>query len=85
MKTCFKCGEEKDLSEFYKHPQMKDGRVNKCKECNKADVRKNRSDNIDYYRAYDAKRFQDDPRVKARVARYHATNAGKKVFEGRKG
>ena len=55
-KKCFKCESVKPLTDFYKHPQMTDGHVNKCKECNKKDVRENRSGKIEYYRNYDKAR-----------------------------
>jgi len=77
MKKCFKCGELKPLSDFYKHPGMSDGRVNKCKECNKKDVRENRADKVEYYRTYDQKRFQEDSQVSARHRRYQQTDSGK--------
>jgi ubiquitin C-terminal hydrolase len=41
-KICFKCGLEKPLSQYYKHPQMSDGRLGKCKECAKRDVKTKR-------------------------------------------
>lgn len=41
MKKCFKCGAEKELTEFYKHKGMTDGRLGKCKACTKSDVKNN--------------------------------------------
>ncbi len=51
MKKCFKCGLILDLSCFYKHSQMGDGHLNKCKDCTKNDVKADynkKSKNIDW-------------------------------------
>lgn len=61
-KACFKCNKEKRISDFYKHPQMADGHLNKCKECTKKDARTTRSRRIEYYRKYDRLRFQQPER-----------------------
>ena len=37
-KQCFKCGRILDIQEFYQHKEMKDGHLNKCKDCTKKDV-----------------------------------------------
>lgn len=55
-KKCFKCGEVKSLSEFYKHKMMADGHLNKCKACTKRDVKEYRSKNLEKIRAYDRER-----------------------------
>ena len=64
-KECFKCKTIKLLEEFYKHPNMPDGHVNKCKECNKNDVTTNRNKNIEKYRSYDRERGKIPERIKA--------------------
>ena len=68
-KSCFKCGAEKPLTDFYKHSAMADGHVNKCKECNKLDVRENRLIRADYYRDYDVRRYAEDPKVRQRISK----------------
>jgi hypothetical protein len=58
MKKCFKCNEEKPLSDFYKHAQMADGHLNKCKVCTKKDAHQLRheSDSREKILAYDRAR-----------------------------
>ena len=43
---------------FYHHPQMPDGRVGKCKDCNRKDVIKNRLKRKKYYDRYDTVRYR---------------------------
>lgn len=75
MKECNECETLLPLTDFYKHGQMSGGRVNKCKECTKKGVRKNRSEKVDYYREYDKKRANLPVRVKARED-YAKTDSG---------
>ena len=56
MKICFKCNLQKPLTDFYRHSAMADGRVGKCKECNKKDVLEHRLKNIEKIRSYDRER-----------------------------
>ena len=63
MKTCCQCGEEKELTSFYKHKAMGDGHLGKCKDCAKSDVRQHRRDN-DSVREYDRRRYKEQPHRK---------------------
>lgn len=74
MKICFKCKEEKSLDCFYKHSKMKDGHVNKCKDCNKKDVRDNYQINIK------DELFYEKERQRTRE-RYHRLNYKEKQKE----
>jgi hypothetical protein len=73
MKTCFKCLCAKPLEAFYKHGQMGDKHLNKCKECTKADVARHRQENLERVRAYDRLRASQPHRIASRqriVAEY---------------
>ena len=92
-KRCFKCGGPKPLDEFYRHSEMADGHLNKCKTCTRADVRANRAAKAEQYRAYDrvrttrperraslfAAQRKDPAKRRAHVAVTNALRRGKLV------
>ena len=79
-KPCFICKEILPLTSFYKHSEMSGGRLNKCKECTKKDVRENYRKNIDHYKDYEKERFKTPKRKKfilAQQKKYRALNPDK--------
>lgn len=76
-KNCFRCGVLKPLDAFYKHPEMADGTLNKCKSCTKIDVRAHYQNNRKRFSDYDTRREQTPERKKAKrinLSRYRAKN-----------
>lgn len=68
-KVCFKCNIEKPVEQFYSHPEMADGRLNKCKDCTKKDVKSHYSKNRKKIAVYMKKR-QSKPERKAAMSVY---------------
>ena len=69
IKQCFKCLKELPIDEFYKHPRMGDGHLNKCKECTRRDTSKNYQGKREQYAEYERKRFTT-ARRKAQILKY---------------
>lgn len=65
-KKCFKCKRIKEIEQFYKHKQMGDGYLGKCKSCTKKDVNGRYSDPQSRLKIveYERKRFKDPERKK---------------------
>ena len=55
-KECRSCGNKKSLDEYYRHPQMADGRLNFCKPCVRNRVLNHRAENIEAIRTYERSR-----------------------------
>lgn len=75
-KRCFRCQCDKPLEDFYRHSAMGDGRLGKCKDCTKNDVKRHRQENLESVRAYDRLRGSMPHRVAARKD-YAKTPEGK--------
>lgn len=75
-KRCLCCKRMRDVTKFYAHPGMADGRLNKCTDCCKSQAIANRNSHIDRYREYDRDRSTLPHRVSARES-YAKTPAGR--------
>jgi 5-methylcytosine-specific restriction endonuclease McrA len=65
-KICRGCGVEKNLADFYKHPGMADGHLNKCKVCVRARTQKYRREHPEQYAELEKARANLPHRVEAR-------------------
>ena len=77
MKICRNCNETKPLSEFYKHKEMADGHLNKCKSCVKTRVKKHRVDNPQKLAEFERERNKTQERKLQKASyqvRYRANN-----------
>lgn len=70
-KQCFKCKNTKPTKDFYRHSQMADNHLGKCKECTKKDANARYYDPQSRERiiVYEKKRFQN-PARKAKILIY---------------
>ena len=75
MKTCTRCKIEKELSEFIKHKNTKDGLNIYCKSCKKEYDKEHYQANKERYQERRKERYQDNKeRIKEQVKEYRQAN-----------
>src|SRR5438105_7454026 len=75
MKPCIICKKTKELEDFNKHPQMKDGHINKCKECEHEYKQQHYRKNKEVYINRAKETYKRDPqKVKDRVKKWQKDN-----------
>lgn len=79
-KECFKCGIVKPIDEFYKHKQMADGHLNKCKECTKLDVFGRTPEDIEKRKHRDRNRTNKAERVIKNRERINSDPEKRKMY-----
>lgn len=88
-KKCIKCSVEKPLTEYYKHPETKDGYNKKCKGCFKlyhqanrerqlSTMKKNQLKNKDEIKAYQQQYYlENKDKIKSQIKEYQQNNKEK--------
>lgn len=83
-KTCSTCKETKDVSEFYKDAQRKDGLRSRCKACCKVTERRWRDANKEHLSTYEAQRYASIRDEKIVYLREHRRENGERYVDSAK-
>jgi len=79
MKKCWECNTTKDLTEFYKNKNKKDGLTTECKACIAVRRKLNRDKYLDYMKKYNPQYyFKNKDTVLPKTIAYAKNNRGKK-------
>ena len=77
-KQCYNCGKSKDISAFSKRAASKDGLQNKCKECNKIDNHKFRTEiNPEHHAVWQKNNYE---RAKELIKKYRVADKPGKIY-----
>ena len=79
MKICIKCNIEKELEEFYKDKQNKDGLCSKCKGCSEEYKKKYRKENVEEIKQRNKKYYEENvEKIRKQKKEYHKENKSKR-------